>query len=114
MMIAFNLLIFAITLVLIIWILSDPENTTKVFLNIPSIAVLMYSLVVSGTDWSAFGSEFEALRLFLAGIVAIPYVTAAGFAFFIRVYTYIWKISRGQEIQRKKKSISIEDLIKGR
>ena len=111
-MIAFNLLIFTITLVLVIWILQDPENNTKMFLNIPSIAVLLYSLVVLGTDWSMFGDEFEAMRMFLAGIVAIPYVTAAGFAFFIRVYTYMWKMSRTSTKRHRK--ISIEDLLRSR
>lgn len=110
-MIAFNAIIFAITLVLVLWILQDPDNNTKIFLNIPSIAILVYSLVVLGTDWSAFGPEFEVIRMFLAGTVAIPYVVASGFAFFIRVYTYIWKLSRGIDITKKRK-VTIEDLIK--
>ena len=107
-MMAFNLMVFGITAVLILWLIQDPRNNTKIFLNIPSIAVLLFSMVVLGTNWSVYGPEFEAIRIFLGGIVAIPYVVAAGFAYFLRVYAYIWQISR----DKMPKKHTIEDLLK--
>ena len=110
-MVPFNLIVFGITLMIVLWLIQNPDENSKVFLNIPSIAVLMFALVVLSTDWSSFGPEFEAIRMFLAGLVAIPYVVASGFAFFLRVYAYMWYLATGKK-RKKQKNITIESLLK--
>lgn len=113
MMGPFGLFALAITLVIVLWELSDPENNTKMFLGIPSQTVLIYSLVVLGTNWSIFGEPMEQLRIFIAGMVAIPYVVAGGFAFFYRVYTYMWHLANQtqQKNNHKKKELRAEALL---
>lgn len=113
MMGLFGFFALAITLVIVLWEMSDPENNTKMFLGIPSQTVLIYSLVVLGTNWSVFGEPMEQLRIFIAGMVAIPYVVAGGFAFFYRVYTYMWHLaSQGQhKTQNRKKELRAEALL---
>lgn len=112
----FSAVVFGITLVIVLWILSDPKENTKIFLGIPSLTILLFSLIVLGTDWSIFGHNFEQLRLFLAGIVAIPYVISSGFAFFLRVYAYMWELATRKQKTKKTKrgGVSLEDLIKAR
>ena len=114
--IPFSMVSYAITAAIVLWILSDPQNNTKMFISIPSIAVLTFSYIVLGTDWSAFGEPIESLRLFFAGMVAIPYVVSSGFAFFLRVYAYMWAQARKSKSRKKhgKKELSIEALLEKR
>jgi len=111
----FNIVSFSITFIIIMWILSDPENNTRMFLGIPSIAVLLFSYTVLSTDWTVFGQEFENLRLFFAGIVAIPYVVSSGAAFFIRVYSYMLSQATNSRKQKNRTNtdgrLNIEDLL---
>jgi len=114
MMVPFNVVSFGVTFIIIMWILSDPENNTRMFLGIPSIAVLMFSYIVLGTNWAVFGQEFENLRLFFAGIVAIPYVVSSGAAFFIRVYSYMLAQATAPKARNSSSGrggIRIEDLL---
>lgn len=73
------------------------------FLGIPSIAVLIFSYIVLGTDWTEFGRELDSLRMFFAGLVAIPYVISSGVAFFIRVYSYMLEKAREGNAQKSKR-----------
>lgn len=116
MLTPFNLVSFGITFVIVVWILSDPENNTRMFLGIPSIAVLLFSLIVLSTDWTVFGKELDNLRVFFAGIVAIPYVVSSGAAFFLRVYSYIWMQAKSAKNQNKgeRKGIRVEDLLRAK
>lgn len=114
MMGPFGLFALAITFVIVVWEMSDPENNTKMFLGIPSQTVLIYSLVVLGTNWSVFGEPMEQLRIFIAGMVAIPYVVAGGFAFFYRVYTYMWHLANQEKKDTGKKNkptLRAEELL---
>jgi len=108
----FALVSYGITAAIILWISSDPEENTKMFLSIPSIAILMFSYIVLGTSWAEFGAMMENLRIFFAGMVAIPYVTASGYAYLLRVYAYMWsKTMKKQKRSKRNNELTIEKLL---